>query len=84
MPTRVLGARREESAFVTKSGKSPTRHGLQRDTHGSACGRVGLPLVVRFAASRGGEEGRGVSQQKARVSVAHDVMDDVRVWRIGS
>jgi len=68
---RAGRARREESAFMTKSGKSPTRHGLQRDTHGSACGRVGLPLVVRFAASRGGEEGRGVSQQKARVSVAH-------------
>ncbi len=69
MPTRVLRARREESAFMTKSGKSPTRHGLQRDTHGSACGRVGLPLVVRFAASRGGEERRGVSQQKAHVDL---------------
>jgi hypothetical protein len=67
MAPRVLRARREESAFMTKSGESPTRHGLQRDTHGSACGRVGLPLVVRFAASRGGEEGRGVSQQKAHV-----------------
>ncbi len=84
MPPRVLRARREETAFMTKSGKSPTRHGLQRDTHGSACGRVDLPLVVRFAASRGGEEGRCVSQQKARVSVAHEVICDVRVWRIGS
>jgi hypothetical protein len=69
MPTRVLRARREESAFVPKSGKSPTRHGLRRDTHGSACGRVGLPLVVRFAASRGGEERRRVSQQKAHVDL---------------
>ena len=42
---------------MTKSGKSPTRHGLQRVTHGSACGRVGLPLVVRFAASREAKKG---------------------------
>jgi len=69
MAPRVLRARREESAFMTKIGKSPTRHGLRRDTHGSACGRVGLPLVVRFAASRGGEERRRVSQQKAHVDV---------------